>query len=78
MEYEILQEAVRILFVVGFPLVALTALAGTLVSALMAVTTIQEPALSYAVRLAVVALLLYYLMPYAVRSLTSLGELALR
>ncbi len=78
MEYEMMQEAFRILFVIGFPLVVLTAIAGTLMSALMAATTIQEPALGYAIRLAAVAVVLYYMMPYAVRSVTTLGEMALR
>ena len=78
MEYEMLQEALRVLFLVGAPIVLITAAVGTIVSGLMAATTIQEQALSYAVRLAVVVLVLYMMMPLAARSLTTLGEMALR
>ncbi len=78
MEYQILQEAMRVLFIVGLPLVLVTAIAGTIAAALMAATTIHEPALDYAVRLVVVVVVLFFLTPLAVRSLLSLMEFALQ
>jgi len=73
---ELLVEALRILFLLAVPVVIVTALAGTIISALQSATTIDEPALSYAIRLLAVIILFYFMFPVFSRSLVILSELA--
>ena len=75
-EYDIIVEAVRVLLLVGVPLVILLGVAGTLVGALQAATTIQDSALSYAAKLLMLVLVIYLLLPMAVKLVTALAETA--
>ena len=62
-EYEIVYQGMRVLFLLGLPVVAAVSLAGTLAAALQAATTIQDPAIGYAARLGALVAVLYFLLP---------------
>ena len=75
--YDLAIEAIRLLFVVGGPLIVVTGLAGTLVSLVQTVTSLPDPALSYGVRMLAVVAVLYLLLPSAIQSLMLLMRQAL-
>ncbi|MGI6524307.1 MAG: flagellar biosynthetic protein FliQ [Bdellovibrionota bacterium] len=59
--HELIQEALRILFLINFPLIIGVLLVGTIASTLMAATSVQEQSASYALRLITVLVILYFL-----------------
>lgn len=75
---DVLVHGVRALLYIGVPVVVIVSLVGTIVSALQAATTIQEPALGYAARLVALVGLLYLLFPAFARTCIDLAELAFR
>ncbi len=74
--YEVLMEGVKALFLIGVPVVLAISIVGTIVAALQAATTITEPAIGYAARLAALIALLYFLFPAFSRTCTKLALLA--
>jgi len=74
--YEVVSQALRVLFLVGAPVIIILSLAGTLIAALQSATTIQEPALGYAVRMIALVALLYFFFPAASQSVLDLARLA--
>jgi len=77
-EYDVIVQGLRVLFLVGFPVVIVLSIAGTVISALQAATTIRDPALGYAVRLIALVLVLYMILPSSLQALSSLAEMAFR
>lgn len=75
---DVLVHGVRALFYIGVPVVVVVSLVGTIVGALQAATTIQEPALGYAARLVALVALLYLLFPAFARTCIDLAEFAFR
>ena len=75
-EYDLAVEALRALFLLAVPVVIVAAVAGTIIGALQSATTIQDSALSYAVRLGAVVALLYFMLPAINRSIMSLATTA--
>ncbi len=71
---EIMTEALRVVFLLGLPVVLFGALAGTIVGALQSATSIQDTTLQYAARLIVVLLVLYFLAPAVGRYFVQLAE----
>ena len=74
--YEIVLEGIRALFLIGIPVLLAVSLVGTIVAALQAATTITEPAIGYAARVAALVVLLYFLFPAFSRICTKLALLA--
>ena len=60
---ELIWQAVRILALIAFPMVAAVSVAGLLVGAFQAITSIQDPASGFAVRLAALFVVIYLLWP---------------
>lgn len=60
---DVLQEALRILFVAGLPIVIALALAGLFTSAIQAVTSTPDSATIYAGRLIALVVVLYLFLP---------------
>ncbi|MBN8548289.1 MAG: flagellar biosynthetic protein FliQ [Deltaproteobacteria bacterium] len=77
-EYDVLVAGIRALLLIGLPLIAGITLIGVIVGSLQAATTIQEPALGYAARIAALLIVLYLLFPAFARTCTNLAELAFR
>ena len=76
--FEVMRLALQAVLVVGAPVVLVLSLAGTLVSVLQAATLIHEPAVGYGVRVAALAVLIYFLYPAAAETLLRLAETAMR
>ena len=76
LHYEITVEALRVLFLLGLPLVLAMALIGTIGAALQTATAIHDSALTYAIRLITLVVLIYLLLPTAVQSLLNLTKMA--
>lgn len=72
----LLFEALRTLYMILLPLVVAISLSGALISFLQSASTVQEQALSYAVRLLAFVLMLYLLLPMFSESLTLLARRA--
>ena len=79
MEHLILvNNALNVLCIACVPLIIATAFGGTVVSAVMAASGVQERSLSYAARVIIVVVVLYYLLPYVVSQIVALSELSLK
>ena len=76
LHYEVTIEALRVLFLLGVPIVLAMAVLGTVAAALQTATTLHDAALTYAIRLITLAVLIYLLLPFAVTSLVNLTNLA--
>lgn len=74
---EILQEALRILFLVNAPFIIGIVVVGTIASALMAATNIREEAFSYALRLIVLIVIAYAMSEYMITWLIDLTKMGL-
>lgn len=74
----ILIEAIRVLMLVGIPVVLASLVAGAAAGVLQAVTAIQEPVVGYAARLGAIAAVLYFMLPSFSSSILSLAERAFR
>ena len=68
----------RVIFLCGLPVVISAAVAGLLMAALQAATTVRDGALSYAARLGAVVLVTYFLSSSFIRLFVMLGEEAWR
>lgn len=75
-EYDVIVEGLRALFMIGLPTLIAISLIGTIVAALQAATTINEPSIGYAARVAALVALLYFLFPSFSRTCLNLAELA--
>lgn len=75
--HELIQEALRILFLINFPLIIGVLLVGTIASTLMAATSVQEQSASYALRLITVLVILYFLCSPVVSWITDLATKSL-
>ena len=79
MEHLILiNNALRILLVACIPLIIAIAFGGTVVSAVMAASGVQERSLSYATRVIILIAVLYFLIPNVVTQIIALAELSLK
>ncbi len=79
MEHLILiNQALRVLLVVCAPLIAAIAVGGTVISAVMAASGIQDRSINYAARVIIVVGILYYFTPYAATEIARLAELSLK
>ena len=76
--YDAIVEGIRTLFVVCVPIVAAVAVAGFVMSIIQSATTITDPALSYAVRLAAFGAVAYVLLSSFIQTIYSLTESVLR
>jgi len=75
--YDLILQAIKVLFLTCLPILAVLSVAGILSSILQVVTGIHDPALSYAVRVLALIALLYFLIPSLWQSIVSLAEMAL-
>ncbi len=75
---QVLVDALRVLFLLGIPIVAALSLVSTLVAALQSATSIQEPVLGFGARLIVLVVLLYLMYPTFVSELSALCEAVYR
>lgn len=76
--YDLLIEAVRVLFLLLAPPIFALTLAGLVVGSIQTMTAISDAAVSYAAKLFVLLVVGYFFMPSAISALQSLCELALR
>lgn len=76
-EYQLLVEAIRALFVIGLPIIVAASIAGTVVAALQSATTLFDPALSYSIRLLAVSAIVYFMFSNFARLVMDLMVLAL-
>lgn len=70
--YDLLLQSMRVLFLVGVPIVLALSVASIIVGALQAATSIHDAVLGYAARLAVLFALGYALFPLMWRSISEL------
>lgn len=75
---EVLSEGIRTLFILGVPVVLVVSLAGTLSSVIQTVTSIQDPSISYAVRLIALVSLIYFFAPMIQQHIIILAEMAFK
>ena len=75
---DIFQAALKTIFMISLPVILVSAVAGTIVSALQSATGLSEPAASYAVRVAAVVVTLYLMFPLFAQSLVALTDSVLR
>lgn len=78
MVVDVMMEALRVLLLVAVPIAAALALAGTVVAVIEGATAIHEPALGYAIRLAALVAILYFLTPSIIGLLLRLTDLVYR
>ena len=76
--YTLFNQAMRVLFLLAFPVVLAASLAGILTALLQSTLAISDPVSAYAARLAAVLATLYFMLPAFSHSLVILTELALR
>jgi len=74
---EILDLALRALFVLGLPVVIGAVIAGTLVALLQGAMSLQDTGLQYAAKILAVGLIVMLMWPTVVRYLTILFERAM-
>ncbi len=75
---EMIDSALRILYLSGGPVVLATVLAGLLVSGLQAAMGLQESSLNFAAKLAALVAVLYFILPGMVLQLRALAEMSLQ
>ncbi len=75
---EVAIEALRVLFLICLPLVAAMLISGSIVSVFQGATSIQEPAVGYAVRVSTLIAVFYLLYPTIEESLLRLSDLVYR
>ena len=75
---EMIDSALRILYLSGGPVVLATVLAGLLVSGLQAAMGLQESSLTFAAKLAALVAVLYFILPGMVLQLRALAEMSLQ
>lgn len=76
--YDVFLMAIKSLYLIAAPTVLVIFVAGSLASILQSAISVQEATMNYAVRLIAFVLLLYLIMPAAVRSVTELTTFALK
>lgn len=69
-----ISQGLQLLFMNGLPVIAAAAVAGTLVAALQAVTTVQESVIGYAARVLAVILTMAVLLPSLGRGLVEFTQ----
>lgn len=74
----VLSESVRVLFLGGLPLLIAITLGGFLGGILQAITSIREPVIGFACKIAGATIALYLFLPSLARSMTNLAELVYR
>lgn len=74
--YEVISQGLRVLFILGLPVVAVVSVVATIVAVFQAATTLHELTLAYAAKLVALVVVLYMLFPLYSRSLLRLAELA--
>ena len=75
MDFELIYEAIRLLFLLAVPVVLAMATIGLFVSSLQAATTIKDQSSSYTVKLIVLVALLYFGLPIAVQVLSEFAQI---
>lgn len=70
-------EGLRVLFLLGVPLIVASVFGGVLASVMQSFIALHEPAVGYAARLGAVIIALYFLSPTILQSLQELFLLAL-
>ena len=77
MEQEVLFEGIRALFIVGVPIILVTAIIGLLASAFQTSTALHDPVISYALKVSAIAVFTIFLCYHSfVRTLIALTESA--
>lgn len=77
LQYDLMLEALRTVFLICLPIVLGVALTGLLASALQSVTGTADPASLYALRLIVLVLIVYLLFSTMSDSIINLARMAL-
>lgn len=75
--YDILLQSMRVLFLVGIPIVVALSVASIIAGALQAATSIHDAVLGYAARLVVLLAVGYAIFPLMWRSISELFVLGL-
>jgi len=73
---EIAVEGLRILFLLGIPVIIVIGVSGIIISAVQAATALSDSASSYALKVLALVGLLYFLFPLISQSLISLFQIA--
>lgn len=76
--YDLMLQGLRVIFILGIPVLAATAAAGFVISAVQAATSINDPASRYGIRLLALILVLYLMAGTISDQLTGLAGAALR
>ena len=76
-QYDIVLEAMRVLFLIGLPLVVGVTLAGAFGGALQGATSIRDSVISYSLRLLALVAVLYFFLPSTGRALMALARMSL-
>ena len=71
--YELVQLALRTLFLVGLPLIALLSLAGLIAAFFQAATTLHDNTMLFSIRILAFLAILYFLSPIAFRLVVDLA-----
>jgi|GEM_PF-1740296 len=74
--HDVLGEALRALFIIGLPVVVISAVAGTVTAAFQSVTTAHEASVGYAAKLIAVLVVLYLFAGDIVTAMTRLAQMA--
>lgn len=74
----VLVEGLKVLFLLGLPILIAVSLGGILVAALQGATAIHDSASAYAVRILALVAVLYLMFPLYSRSLVSLATMVFR
>ena len=73
---QLLLESLRVLFLIGVPVLAVAVLSGLVVAVLQSATAIYEPALGYSVRVLSVGAVVYIMAPTILSELKRLFQIA--
>ena len=73
---EICNEALRALFIIGLPVVVISAIAGTLTAAFQSITTAHDASVGYAAKLIAILIVLYLFSGDIITAMTSLAKMA--
>jgi flagellar biosynthesis protein FliQ len=76
--YDVFLMALKCLYLIAAPSILVIFVAGSLASILQSAMSVQEATMNYAVRVIALVLLLYLILPAAVRSITDLAAFALK
>lgn len=75
-QYDLLLEALKVLFLLCLPVIVGLAIAGTLASVLQSVTGLNDPATLYALRLIALVMILYFFFSTMTESILNLARMA--